>query len=210
VDNRFVVICDNDTSQVNLCVYSQQDGTLVDKHQLFVKDSSACENSVVALKNSLVVANTFNYVDPFDENETTGGIARFDFNESTGKYEQVEGWPQDEFDCKSSTPKMTTANGLIYVYNRADSDYKGHHDWQLTGIDFRTGRRVFYIKPYLNKKEFNDNIGFFLKTFSMGNKNYDRKVFNNIWATYTFGPKNSIYIGAYRGFLKFSSDPMPE
>ena len=38
------------------------------------------------------------------------------------------------------------------------------------------------------------------------NKNYDKKVFNNIWATYTFGPNNSIYIGAYRGFLKFSSD----
>lgn len=32
----------------------------------------------------------------------------------------------------------------------------------------------------------------------------------NIWATYTFGPNNSIYIGAYRGFLKFSSDPKPE
>jgi hypothetical protein len=51
---------------------------------------------------------------------------------------------------------------------------------------------------------------FLMKSFSLGLKNYDQKVFNNIWATYTFGPNNSIYIGAYRGFLKFSSDPKPE
>ncbi|KPK13513.1 MAG: hypothetical protein AMJ62_14925 [Myxococcales bacterium SG8_38] len=29
----------------------------------------------------------------------------------------------------------------------------------------------------------------------------------NIWATFTFGPRNSIYIGAYRGFVRFSSQP---
>jgi len=54
------------------------------------------------------------------------------------------------------------------------------------------------------------SISFLMKSFSMGLKNYDQKVFNNIWATYTFGPNNSIFIGAYRGFLKFSSDPKPE
>jgi len=54
--------------------------------------------------------------------------------------------------------------------------------------------------------EFDDNINFLMKAFALGNKNYDQKVFNNIWATYTFGPNNSIYIGAYRGFSKFSSD----
>ena len=49
-----------------------------------------------------------------------------------------------------------------------------------------------------------------MKSFSLGLKNYDQKVFNNIWATYTFGPKNGIYIGAYRDLPKFSSDPRPE
>jgi len=38
----------------------------------------------------------------------------------------------------------------------------------------------------------------------------DRKVFNNIWGTFTFGPDNTVYIGAYRGFLRFlSDDEMP-
>ena len=80
------------------------------------------------------------------------------------------------------------------------------NDWQLTAIDYRTGYRVFYIRPYFDKKVFKDNAGLITKAFSMGNKNYDRKVFNNIWGTYTFGPNNSIYIGTYRGFIRFKSD----
>jgi hypothetical protein len=33
------------------------------------------------------------------------------------------------------------------------------------------------------------------------------KVFNNIWGTFSFGPENSIFIGAFRGYVRFSSDP---
>jgi len=32
-------------------------------------------------------------------------------------------------------------------------------------------------------------------------------VFNNIWGTFSFGPDNSIFIGTYRGYVRFSSDP---
>ena len=46
---------------------------------------------------------------------------------------------------------------------------------------------------------------------SLGKGNYDRKVFNNIWGTFTFGPDNTAYLGAYRGFLRFrSDDEMPK
>jgi hypothetical protein len=96
------------------------------------------------------------------------------------------------------------------VYNREEFTDDGHPDWQLTTLDFETGRKVFYIRPYFKKTDFSDNISFLIKAFAMGNKNYHQKVFNNIWATYTFGPNNSIYIGAFRGFLKFSSDPKPD
>jgi hypothetical protein len=103
---------------------------------------------------------------------------------------------------------MTTNPGLFYVYNRSDEPYSGYYEWQLTALDFETGRKVFYIRPRLEKGEFKDNVGCLIKSFSLGKKNYDQKVFNNIWATYAFGPNNSIYIGAFRGFLKFSSDPL--
>jgi hypothetical protein len=207
VDTRFVAICDNDTSQVNLCVFDRQSGDLVFKNKLFDEQGAAVENSVVAYHNSLIVGNTYGYLDPFEENPTPGGIMRFDFNEEKRTYERTENWPANGmYDCKSATPKLSTPTGLIYVYNRADEPVNGHHDWQVTGIDYRTGLRVFYIKPFFNKGEFDDNISFLLKAGSLGNKNYSRKVFNNIWGTFTFGPGNSFYIGAYRGFLKVSSE----
>ena len=210
MDDRFVIIADNDQGQINLNVYSQDDGRLINRLPLFEKDGSACENSVVAYKNSLFIGNTYNYTDPFDFNDTPGGIDRYDFDSDSGKFEKIENWPAEDIDAKTATPKMSTQTGVIYLYNREEESDDGHNDWQLTALDYETGRKVFYIRPEFEKGEFKDNIFFLMKSFSLGLKNYDQKVFNNIWATYTFGPKNSIYIGAYRGFLKFSSDPRPE
>lgn len=96
---------------------------------------------------------------------------------------------------------------MIYVYNRTGEDSDGYYDWRLTAVDFRTGYRVFSIRSSFAKKQFKDNIGFISKAFSLGTKNYDQKVFNNIWATYAFGPGNTIYIGSCRGFIRFTSDP---
>lgn len=210
MDDRFVIIADNDQGQINLNIYSQEDGKLVNRFPVFEKDSSACENSVVAYQNSLFIGNTYNYVDPFDFNDTPGGIDRYDLNPISGKFEKLENWPVEHVDAKTATPKMSTNTGVIYVYNRQEESDDGHYDWQLTALDYETGRKVFYIRPEFEKGEFKDNIFFLMKSFSLGLKNYDQKVFNNIWATYTFGPNNSIYIGAYRGFLKFSSDPIPK
>ena len=132
---------------------------------------------------------------------------RFDYNEVVGTFELVKGWPESGlYDCKTATPKLSAASGMIYVYNRSDETYNGHNDWQVTAIDYHTGLRVFYIKPFFLKGEFDDNIGPMLKWGSLGSKNYDRKVFNNIWGTFTFGPGNSFYIGAYRGFIRISSE----
>ena len=62
------------------------------------------------------------------------------------------------------------------------------------------------MQSHFKKGDFKDNISMFLKWGSIGSKNYDQKVFNNIWGTFTFGPGNSFYIGTYRGFLRISSD----
>ena len=209
MDDRFVIIADNDHNQINMNIFSQEDGRLVSRHKLFDYNQSACENSIVAYKNSLLIGNTYNYIDPFDENDTPGGINRFDFDPGSGKFVEIENWPEEPIDCKTATPKMSTSTGVIYVYNREKDTEDGFNNWQLTALDFNTGRKVFYIRPKFEKGEFDDNINFLMKAFALGNKDYDQKVFNNIWATYTFGPNNSIYIGAYRGFLKFSSDTKP-
>lgn len=204
----FVAIGDNDTSHINLCVYNQKTGKLVFKHRLFENlEGGAVENSIVAYQKSLVVANQYGYKDPFKLNNTAGGIMRFDYNEDISTFELVKGWPESGlYDCKTATPKLSAPSGMIYVYNRSDEAWNGQYDWQVTAIDFLTGLRVFYIKPFFLKGEFDDNIGPMLKWGSLGSKNYDRKVFNNIWGTFTFGPGNSFYIGAYRGFIRISSE----
>ncbi len=202
-----VVIVDNAPGQVNLLAFRQSDGTLVSKIPLFETGQAAVENSVVAYGHHLIVGNTYGYVDPFRDNETSGGIARFDFDEARGTYVPVRGWPAaGHLDAKTATPKLSLEHGLIYVYHR-DEPEEGHRDWQLTAIDFRTGWRVFTIKGYFEEGEFGDNVSRILRKHSLGTFRYDRKVFNNIWATFTFGPKNSLFIGAYRGFIRFSSDP---
>ncbi len=80
----YVAICDNDTNQVNLCIYSQETGKLVSKNKLFDERGGAVENSAVAYNGSFVVANTYGYEDPFKVNNTPGGIMRFDLNKKTG------------------------------------------------------------------------------------------------------------------------------
>jgi hypothetical protein len=212
IGDRFVAIVDNGPESVHLNVFRQEDGSLVSKLPLFEPGKGAVENSVVAYNDHLVVGNTYGYVDPFKENDTAGGIMRFDYDEGVGKYMRREGWPAaGHIDAKTATPKLSTPRGLIYVYQREDEPTNGHDDWVLTAIDFRTGWRVFKIKGYFNKGEFDDSVSRIVERASLGKGNYDRKVFNNIWGTFTFGPDNTVYLGAYRGFLRFwSDDEMPK
>jgi len=206
VGDRFVVICDNAPIRVNILVFRQDNGERVFEYPLFSGEGAAVENSIVAYGDHLVVANTYGYEDPFAQNDTVGGIMRFDYDAKVGTYAVVEGWPATgHFDGKTATPKLSTANGLLYVYNRGDEPVNGHYDWQLTALDFRTGLRVFYIKGLFEDPGFDDNTPWIMKRFSLGTKNYDRKVFNNLWGTFSFGTNESIYIGAYRGFVRYES-----
>ena len=207
VQDRFVAIVDNAPGQVNLNVFRQKDGTLVSKLPLFEEDAGAVENSVVAYADHLIVGNTYGYVDPFTENDTPGGIMRFDYDAKTDQYVERKGWPAvGHFDGKTATPKLSTANGLFYVYHR-DIVEEGHNDWQLTAVDFHTGWRVFSIKGVFEGDDFNDNVSGIVKKKTLGKDDYGKKVFNNIWATFSFGPQNSIFIGTYRGYVRFSSAP---
>ena len=207
IGDRFVAIVDNGPESVHLNIFRQDDGRLVSKLPLFEPGKGAVENSVVAYKDHLIVGNTYGYYDPFKENDTAGGIMRFDYDEAKGAYVVKKGWPAaGHIDSKTATPKLSTARGLVYVYQREDDPTNGHKDWVLTAIDFRTGWRVFKIKGYFNKGEFDDSVSKIVERAALGKGNYDRKVFNNIWGTFTFGPDNTVYLGAYRGFLRFWSD----
>jgi hypothetical protein len=206
IGDEFVAIVDNAPEQVNLLVFRQDNGKLVSRLPLFEPGNGAVENSVVSYGSHLVVGNTYGYTDPFSENPTAGGIMRFDYDEASGGFVHVENWPAiGHFDGKTATPKLSTANGLLYVYHR-DLTAEGHHDWQLTAVDFRTGWPVFSIKGFFDGEDFDDNVSGLVKRITLGKNFYGRKVFNNIWGTFSFGPDNSIFIGTYRGYVRFSSD----
>ena len=208
IEDRFVAIVDNAPGRVNLNVFRQKDGTLVSKVPMFEEGAGAVENSVVAYEDHLIVGNTYGYVDPFVENPTAGGIERYDYDAETDEYVRVEGWPAvGHFDGKTATPKLSTAHGLFYVYHRDVDDETSHNDWQLTAIDFRTGWPVFSIKGYFEGDDFDDNVAGIVKKKTLGKDDYGRKVFNNIWGTFSFGPRNSVFIGTYRGYVRFSSAP---
>ena len=105
------------------------------------------------------------------------------------------------------TLTLSTACGMVYVCNRdIDGRPTLHDDREFTTIDFETGVRVFSLKPYFDEGEFHDNIRGLKTKMSMGKDEYDRKVFNNLWGTFCFGPNNSLFLGAYRGDIRFKSD----
>jgi hypothetical protein len=208
VDDRFVAIVDNAPGRVNLNIFRQKDGTLVSKHPLFEEGAGAVENSVVAYEDHLIVGNTYGYVDPFIENPTAGGIERYDYDAEKDAYVKHEGWPAvGHFDGKTATPKLSTAHGLFYVYHRDINEEASHNDWQLTAIDFRSGWPVFSIKGYFEGDDFGDNVSGLVAKKTLGKEDYGKKVFNNIWGTFSFGPRNSVFIGTYRGYVRFSSAP---
>jgi hypothetical protein len=197
---------DNDSGKVNICIFDKKSGALSFKHPLFSPGRSACENSIVAYGNNFIVSNTYGYTDPFVINETEGGIHKFIYYKDGFELDDSWGPIDRPYDGKTATPKLSTANGLLYVYNRFDDGPTEHMDWRFTALDYRSGKEVFFLKPYFEEEVFNDNISGIMKAGSLGKKNYDRKVFNNLWGTFTIGPNNAIYLGTYRGFIRVWSE----
>ena len=93
------------------------------------------------------------------------------------------------------------------IVTDGDMEQEGRHDWQLTAVDFRTGLRVYSLKPSFTNEDFDDNVSSLVVGSTLGEESYGTKVFNNIWGTFSFGPQNSIYLGVYRGYIRFYSAP---
>ena len=90
----------------------------------------------------------------------------------------------------------------LYNFDLAPHLLKGAHSELAPGLE-----KAYEILVDLTKHENAKSRNRFVVVISDGDVTTWEE--DNIWATYTFGPNNSIYIGAYRGFLKFSSDPRP-
>jgi len=172
----WVSITDN-ADPVNVVVYRRGLDVTgereVCRQAVFEAGRSSTDNSLIAAGNSIIVENNHGYTGP---TATTGsahtepGIERVDIDAHGRRCRRV--WHSDEA-SPSVVPKLSLANGLVYVYTQDESD--GDDPWYLTALDFRTGETVW-------KSLTGQGLGF-----------------NNNYAPVTIGPDGTAYVGVLGG-----------
>jgi len=159
LDNgRYVAIADND-SQMHVVVYrtaeplQPNEERLVCETAVFPPGAGATEDSLIGVGRSLIVANEYGYtVDlaagPVPQSTpTVPGVARVDID-ANGKGCRVV-WSNDSVAAPQVAPKMSTKNGLIYLFTRKYDPATLRDDgsnldvWYWTAMDFRTGAVVW-------------------------------------------------------------------
>ncbi|MFJ9680737.1 hypothetical protein ACIRP2_22190 [Streptomyces sp. NPDC101194] len=177
----YVAITDNADERMNVLVYRRAvdvsaDRRLVCKVPVFGSGASTTDNSMISWGNSLVVENNYGY-----ENLTSlllgrsvvGGVTRIDVRADGSGCDTV--W-QSDVRSPSTVPKLSTANGLLYFYEKEPNSL-GIDAWYLTAVDFRTGERRW-------------------KKLTGTGPSYD-----NNWAPITIGPDGTAYVGVFNGIV---------
>ena len=170
----WVSITDN-ADPMNVVVYRRSDAREICRQPVFEKGAGSTDNSLIGAGHSIVVENNHGYTGPTATTEgarTQPGIERVDVDADGVGCRKV--WHSDEI-SPSLVPKLSLANGLVYVYtqNPGDSD----DSWFLTVLDFRTGKTVW-------DRFTGQGIAF-----------------NNNYAPVSIGPDGSAYVGVLGGLL---------
>ena len=160
-------------------VYAQQQregGQVVCKQGVFPHRRGASENSLAVVGNALIVENNFGYSGPKNIPRSEPGLARVNIL-ADGKACEVA-WENLEITSPSAVPKVSLANGLVYVYTRDESNPDDLHAWYFTALDVQTGEVVY--------KQLT-GIGWF---------------FNNHYGAITLGQDGAAYVGIMGGLVK--------
>jgi len=150
---NYVAITDND-DQMHVVVYrtgGPDKERLVCEVPVFKPGAGACEDSLIGLGRSLIVANQYGYriIDEqtLRSTPTEPGIARIDIDEK-GKHCRLV-WANNKVAAPQVGPKMSTKTGLAYYFTRKyDQTVQGYEPYGLdvyywTAVDFRTGEIVW-------------------------------------------------------------------
>ncbi|MFE0580182.1 hypothetical protein [Streptomyces sp. NPDC058874] len=177
----YVAITDNADDRMNVLVYRRgadvaADRRLVCKVPVFGSGSSTTDNSLITWGNSIVVENNYGYENPAGlllGRSVVGGATRIDVRADGSGCDTV--W-ESAVRAPSVVPKLSTANGLLYFYEKEPNDW-GIDGWYLTAVDFRTGERRW-------------------RQLTGTGPLYD-----NNWAPITLGPDGTAYIGVFNGIV---------
>lgn len=181
----YVAITDNADGRIHVVVFRQQpkpnEKAWHCQVPVFKPDLGTSENSLVAFGNSFIVENNFGYVGPYDNFDAEPGLARVDVNPQNGDCELA--WENMQISGPSSVPKASLENGLMYIYNRDDSNPVDMHAWYLSAIDLRTGELAFKVLTGIGKK------------------------YNNHYGSISITPDGAAYIGVMGGIVKVWDEP---
>jgi hypothetical protein len=110
---------------------------------VFGAGASATENSLIAMKRSLVVENNYGYQNPFGPTAgalTEPGFERIDLRRDASGCKRK--WRNTTEAAPSVVPKMSAKTGLIYTYTRPP-DPTGAEGYYWTAIDWRSGETAW-------------------------------------------------------------------
>jgi len=184
ITDKFVVIGDNADPKMRMNIYHRNNGLLACSIPLFEDNKSCTENSPIAISHdngttSIIVVNSYGHKNLLNltlGRVTEPGITRIDvIPDSQVGYTCKEVWTSDEYPC-SALPKLTTGNGLIYLYTKTPATL-WPNPWYLATLDFRTGKTVYKLL-----------VG---SSFT----------FNNNWGPINIGPDGTVYIGMLLGLI---------
>ena len=174
-----VAITDNAEPRMHVVLLRTSDGSRVCEVPVFGAGASDTENSLVSVGDGVVVENNYGYGGPLSATlgrATSPGVARVDV--SGGGCSLA--WTSDVV-APSSVPKVSLANGLMYVYTTRPSRWL-LNAWYLTAIDVRTGEAVFSVRTGTGVLS------------------------NNHYAAVTLGPDGAAYIATLGGLVRIRDD----
>jgi outer membrane protein assembly factor BamB len=178
---EWVAITDNADPRMNVLVYRRgsqiQGDRLVCRHPVFEPGKSTTENTLIGYGRSIIVENNYGYdlfIYMMFGRTSARGVTRIDLDEAGTGCRTV--WESDEI-SQTVVPKLSLANGLVYLYTKDPEAPWGVDAFYLTAVDFRTGETIFKVLT-------GTGVGY-----------------DNHWAPITLGPDGTAYAGTLRGLI---------
>jgi hypothetical protein len=178
--HHYVAIADNAEPRMNVLVFrrDRSDERLVCKTPVFAPGQSATENTLIGYGRSLIVENNAGY-DIFRTmrrgKTSAPGIARIDLRPDDSGCELI--WESAEI-SQTTVPKLSTSNGLVYLYTKLPNAPRSADAYYFTALDFATGRTVYRVLTGTGVR------------------------YDNNWASIALAPDGSAYVGVLNGLIR--------
>ena len=139
-NDDLIAIADNGTPNMHMNVYHRSDGRLICSVPVFSTNNTGCENSLIGYGNDVVIEDNGGFELFFgDAQNTNKGLIKIHVRDDLSGADIV--W--ENYDLKASTtPTLSTANGLIYSYCVKEGQ-GGSDAWFLSMVDWETGETVY-------------------------------------------------------------------